>query len=97
MTHPDLQLIPCDRLIVGFRAGRDAQFDLINLCRRFDGSVIFREGEVMVVEVGAFPGVIDDLLSRLPRERVTHLWRSGPALISGVMAAGGRQTNFCGV
>jgi hypothetical protein len=96
MTNLDFPLNHCGWLIVGFRVGREEQFKLIALCRRFDGAVIFRAGEVMVVEIGAFPGVIDDLLTRLPRKSVTHLWRSGSAPISGVGTA--RQgTNFCSI
>lgn len=86
MTNPDLQLTPCDWLRVGFRAGPARQLDLIRLCRHFDGAVIFREGEVMVLEIGTYPELIDEVLARLPRDAVTHLWRSGPVPISGERA-----------
>lgn len=77
MTNPSLQLIQYDWLLMGFRGGRDERLAVIDLCRRSNGTVLFREGDVMVVEISAFPSVVEDLLDKLPRARVTHLWRSG--------------------
>ncbi len=94
--QPDLQFIACVWLLIGFCGGREEQSRAINLCRRFDGTVLFQEGDVMVVEVAASPEVIDDLLARLPRGGVTHLWRSGPPAFSGRRTTRGKL-NLCGI
>lgn len=77
MIDPGFQLLGCDWLLIGSRGNREEQLRAISLCRRFAGTVLFREGEVMVIEIGGYPQEIDDLLARLPREGITHLWRSG--------------------
>ncbi len=83
MTDADLQLIECDWMCVGYRASHDDQLQLLAMCRRFDGRVAFREGEVMLLEFGAYRNVLDEALLRLPKSGVTHFWRSGTATISG--------------
>lgn len=93
--QPNFQFEPSEWLRVGLRGGPYELVEMVNLCRRFDGNVLYREGQVMVVEVGGRPEVLDDLLARLPKARVTHLWRSGVAFGPG-NAAVHRKTNFCG-
>lgn len=83
MIDADLQLIECDWMCVGYRASHEEQLQLLALCRRFDGRVVYREGDVMLLEFGAYRDVLDEALMRLPRDGVTHFWRSGTATISG--------------
>ncbi len=83
MTDADLQLIECDWMNVGYRAPHEVQLQLLALCRRFDGRVVFREGDVMLLEFCAYRHVLDETLMRLPRARITHFWGSGTATIPG--------------
>lgn len=85
MNNSDVLFNSCDWLFVGFCGGREEQFRAINLCRRFDGTVLFREGDVIVVEVNADRETIDELLAQLPRGGVTHLWRSGAQITTHAM------------
>jgi hypothetical protein len=92
MIDAELQLIECDWMLIGYRTNRAEQLQLLALCRRFDGRVVFREGKVMLLEFGAYRDVLDDALLLLPRAGVTHFWRSGTAKNSGeANAPGGIQ------
>jgi acetolactate synthase small subunit len=96
MIDPGFQLLECDWLMIGSRGNREGQLRAINLCRRFDGTVLFREGEVMVIEVSGYPQEIDDLLAKLPREGITHLWRSGQTVqVPGTVVP--FDSKFCGM
>jgi acetolactate synthase small subunit len=96
MTDSDLQFTDCGRLLIGFRCDQEEQARVISRCRRFDGTMLLREGEVMVFEIAGYPAEIDDLLSMLPREGITHLWRSG-RMVPGPEPGACPKPNFCGI
>lgn len=85
---------PPERLIVAFRGGVYELTEAINLCRRFEGSLVDRQRDVLIIEVGAPPAVIDELLARLPRRGVTHLWRSGGHSLGAEAPARGEPAIF---
>jgi hypothetical protein len=96
MNSPEMQFTAIDRLIVGFCGVPLELVAALNLCRRFDGVVLYREKDVMVIEIGSDRETIDELLAKLPQGAVTHLWRSGPQ--SAVhTAATIFKPNFCGI
>lgn len=77
MTDDELESIAWDRICIGYRATNGEQLRLLALCRRFDGRVVYREGDRMVLEFSAARVVLDEVLQWLPRAGVTHFWRSG--------------------
>ena len=78
MRPSDLKANAYDCLLIGIRRKRFEQVTVIDLCRQFDARLLFREGEVIVVDIGGCSAAIDDLLAKLSRnESVTHLWRRG--------------------
>lgn len=93
--EPRLQFAADDWLLIGF-CGRKEQLEAIMLCREYHGTVLFREGEVMVVEVGGEAEAIDGLLARLHGKGVTHLWRGGTVAVPAV-ATRQPAINFCGM
>lgn len=96
MTHPDLQVLEQGWLLLGFRGGREEQMQTIQLCRRLGGTVLFREGDVMVVEISGATETVNAFLVQLPGRCVTHFWQRGN-LESAVAFADRPETDFCGI
>ena len=78
MNSRELQFLPMDCLMVGVRGVPLELIAFLTLCRRYEGRVVFREQDVLVIEIVGEPALLDDLLTRLPRAGLTHLWRRGP-------------------
>lgn len=95
MISPQVQYTTIERLIVGVRGVPLELVAVLSLCRWFGGKVVFRENDVLVADFCSCPEAIDELLVRLPRGAVTHLWRSGPLRTSRMVAVGAQSTNFC--
>ncbi len=72
-----MQISEREHLIVGWRGGLVTLVLAINFCRRYHGSVLLRERDVIVIEVCATPDQLDAILAELPHAGITHLTRSG--------------------
>lgn len=89
----ELQFIACEWLLVGYCGSQDEQRMAIDLCGRYEGRVIYREGDILLIEVGGHQDDFDELLAKLPEKGVTHLWRSDKTW----RTAWPRETNLCHV
>lgn len=95
MNLPEVRPTPVDRLLIGIRGVPIELVAALNLCRRFEGTVVYREKDVLVLQVDATVETIDELLRELPLGLVTHLWRNGPVVIPWPTRVVPPVANFC--
>ena len=81
----------CAKLVVGMVGGRDEQMAAIGLCRCYDGIVVLRTGDVIVIEVTGGEELQQELCRRLRAGTITHLCQRGEGAgldFAGVLAQG---------